>query len=202
MIIIMLVAVLSVGTFAYSTWRSKDGGRIITKIGDIALINFDNGINISGDRLTPVLNYEDGILVDFNIKKTIDDSIAIRIYLTINELSDELKCDAIKFLILNSDDDKEYKIINQGNLSEFDDNSLDIISSLVLDNTNSYFKLYVYMDGNMNNVDMEDKVLDLNLNVDASSELDVFTKDISDSLVGGTVDVNEKSSFNENNLEE
>ena len=71
--ILIVIVICTLTTYAYVTWQGRDtSGGLTTTIGDIATITFDDGINLSGTNLTPVLNYEDGISLSFRVNKKID----------------------------------------------------------------------------------------------------------------------------------
>ena len=170
-IILLIIVVLSIGSFAFITWRSTDGGELITKIGDIATIRFKNGVNINTNKLVPVLNYEDGSELTFSIEKTTDDSVYVNFYLTINSIDEELKNDKLKYILLEKQE-KEYIPVTTGDFSKIEnDNTLNIVKNYQFDKTAQEYKLYIYIDGTKNNQNMDNKNIDINLNVEADTKI-------------------------------
>ena len=170
-IILLIIVVLSIGSFAFITWRSTDDGELITKIGDIATIRFKNGVNINTNKLVPVLNYEDGSELTFSIEKTTDGSVYVNFYLTINSIDEELKNDKLKYILLEKQE-KEYIPVTTGDFSKIaNDNTLNIVKNYQFDKTTQEYKLYIYIDGTKNNQNMDNKNIDINLNVEADTKI-------------------------------
>ena len=170
-IILLIIVVLSIGSFAFITWRSTDGGELITKIGDIATIRFKNGVNINTNKLVPVLNYEDGSELTFSIEKTTDGSVYVNFYLTINSIDEELKNDKLKYILLEKQE-KEYIPVTTGDFSKIaNDNTLNIVKNYQFDKTTQEYKLYIYIDGTKNNQNMDNKNIDINLNIEADTKI-------------------------------
>lgn len=170
-IILLIIVVLSIGSFAFITWRSTDGGELITKIGDIATIRFKNGVNINTNKLVPVLNYEDGSELTFSIEKTTDGSVYVNLYLTINSIDEELKNDKLKYILLEKQE-KEYIPVTTGDFSKIaNDNTLNIVKNYQFDKTTQEYKLYIYIDGTKSNQNMDNKNIDINLNIEADTKI-------------------------------
>ena len=170
-IILLIIVVLSIGSFAFITWRSTDDGELITKIGDIATIRFKNGVNINTNKLVPVLNYEDGSELTFSIEKTTDGSVYVNFYLTINSIDEELKNDKLKYILLEKQE-KEYIPVTTGDFSKIaNDNTLNIVKNYQFDKTTQEYKLYIYIDGTKNNQNMDNKNIDINLNIEADTKI-------------------------------
>ena len=170
-IILMIILVISMGTYAFVSWRSKnDDNGLNTKIGNIATVKFDNGVTLSSNTLSPVLNYEDGISATFSISKTIDTTIYTKLYLSINELSDKLKSNNLKYALLSSLDEEKYTKIAAGDFSKTKDNELIILENQEQDTTTIYYKLYIYIDGTINNGNVQNNTINLSINVEADTK--------------------------------
>jgi len=167
---IMIVIVIgSISSYAYVTWRGRDeSGGLTTTIGNLATITFDNGVNLNTNNLTPVLNYQDGVYITFNINKKIESRILIKSSLTINEIDENLKNSALKYILLKSDDNNSFESIATGDFSIIENNELKLIEDYELITDVTYYKLYIYIDGRQNNTNMSNKNLDVTLNIGAN----------------------------------
>jgi len=170
---IMIVVVIgSISSYAYVTWTGRDeSGGLTTTIGNLATITFDKGVNLSSNNLTPVLNYQDGIHTTFNINKKIDSDVYLKAALTINEIDENLKNPALKYILLKSDDNNIFESIAKGDFSEIETNEIALLEDYQITTTVTYYKLYIYIDGRQNNTDMINKTLDVTLNVGANKDI-------------------------------
>ena len=169
--ILIVIVICTLTTYAYVTWQGRDtSGGLTTTIGDIATITFDDGINLSGTNLTPVLNYEDGISLSFRVNKKIDTEAYMKLLLVINNIDEELKSESLKYILLASDNEANYEKISDGNFSHLSDNELEIIDDYKIDKQLTFYKLYVYIDGKENNNNMQNKSIDATLSVGANKE--------------------------------
>lgn len=187
--IMIVVVISSITTYAYVTWRGRDeSGGLTTTIGDLATITFNQGIHLSSDSLTPVLNYQDGIYTTFSITKKIDTEVYIKSSLTINEMDLELQSKSLKYILLKSEDDNTYESIATGDFSAIEDHELQLLEDYEINTNITYYKLYIYIDGRENNTNMANKTIDVTLNIGANKEAkkDNFTTEITSS----TSDVN------------
>jgi hypothetical protein len=176
-LIMIVIVITSISSYAYITWKSKsDKGSLTTTIGDIAVITFDNGVNINSNTLEPVLNYEDGINMTYSIKKKIDSNVYTDTYLTINEIDNELISDSLKYVLLESNDNNNYEIISEGNFNDIDNNKLLLLDDYKLSIQTTYYKLYIYIDGRSNNNNMKNKNIDVTLNIDATKDTNITKK--------------------------
>ena len=176
----MLIVLISMGSYAFITWRSKTGnGELVTKIGDIAIVRFENGINLNSDTLNPVLNYEDGLKASFDLTKAIDNPIYVKIYFVVNKLPEHLKNENLKFKLFVSDNkESNFVALSSGDFSDIIDNKLLLIDNYELEQEQKYFNLYVYIDGTLNNGINENSNIDLTLGVEADSEINEIAKKI------------------------
>lgn len=177
--IMIIVVIASIGSYAYVTWVGKDlSGGLITTIGDLATITFDRGVDLSSENLTPVLNYEDGIYNSFSINKLLDSKVYIKASLVINEIDEELKSKSLKYVLLKSYDNNVYESIVVGDFSNVVGNEVKILEDYELEVEVSYYKLYIYIDGRVNNTNIVNKKINMTLNIGASNNIDKINDDI------------------------
>ena len=167
--ILLLTLVIGTGTLAWIVWSSKDNTKMNVTIGDLADVSFKTGNDINISNLSPSFNYDDGALTEFSIrkKKGLTTELNTSIYLDITSISDELKNDSFKYVLLASIDGNTY----EGEISRSFKNAsvgkLSIIEDAPLKFDKIYFKLYIWIDGNNeNNTTMQGKSLKGTLNVE------------------------------------
>ena len=167
-LIMIVIVVAAISSYAYITWKGRDDtATLTTTIGNLATITFNDGVEINSNNLTPVLNYEDGIVSTFSITKKIDNSVYINSFLTINKIDQELISDSLKFVLLKSDDNSRFSIISTGSFNTIENNKLTILDDLEINTKTTYYKLYIYIDGTQNNTNMSNKNLEMTLNIGA-----------------------------------
>ena len=188
-IILMLIVIISMGSFAFVSWRSKDNGKLITQIGDVAIVKFENGLKLSSDRLNPVLDYKDGIKTSFNITRTIDSPIYIKLYFIINKLTEEIKNDNLKYKLFIKNNKNDYIQLSEGSFDKIKENNLILLENYKINQDITYFDLYVYIDGNKNNDNIKDISIDLTLGVEANSQLNNITTNITSGVNGESEDI-------------
>jgi len=188
-IVVMILVVVSVGSYAYVTWRGEDtSGGLTTIIGDLATITFEKGVNLSSSNLSPVLSYEDGIYSTFNINKKIDDDVDMKFYLTVNSIDEELKDEALKYILFASSDNNNFDNIASGSFDAVVDSRLNIIEGYRLATQVTYYRLYIYLDGRMDNNNMIGKSLDVILNIGAETVSDDIENEVVDENLDDTND--------------
>lgn len=176
----MIVIVIgSISSYAYVTWKGRDeSGGLTTTIGDLATVTFEKGVHLSSDNLAPVLNYEDGIYLTFNIDKKIETEVYMKSHLIINEIDPNLISNALKYVLLKSEDNINFENIATGDFSNIENNELKLLEDYKLETDITYYKLYIYIDGRQNNTNMANKTIDVSLNIGANKESQEFTTPI------------------------
>ena len=175
----VIVVIGSISSYAYVTWRGRDeSGALTTTIGDLATVTFEKGVHLNSDNLTPVLNYEDGVYLTFNIDKKIDTEVYMKSHLTINEIDQNLISKALKYILLKSEDNINFENIATGDFSNIENNELKLLEDYKLETDITYYKLYIYIDGRQNNTNMANKTIDVSLNIGANKESQEFTTPI------------------------
>ena len=167
--ILLLTMVIGTGTLAWIVWSSKDNTKMNVTIGDLADVSFKTGNDINISNLSPSFYYDDGALTEFSIrkKKGLTTELNTNIYLDITSISDELKNDNFKYVLLSSSDGNTYNEVISSSFKDASVGKLDIVTDSPLTDGKTYYKFYIWIDGNNeNNETMQGKSLKGTLNVD------------------------------------
>ena len=167
--ILLLTMVIGTGTIAWIVWSSKDNTKMNVTIGDLADVSFKSGNDINISNLSPSFYYDDGVLTEFSIrtKKGLAAELYTNIYLDITSISDELKNDSFKYVLLGSIDGNTYNEVASGSFKDASVGKLSIVEDSILDFDKTYYKFYIWIDGNNeNNTTMQGKSLKASLNVE------------------------------------
>ena len=170
--ILLLTMVIATGTFAWIVWSSKDNTKMNVTIGDLADVSFKTGNDINISNLSPSFYYDDGALTEFSIrkKKGLTTELNTSIYLDITSISDELKNDNFKYVLLSSSDGNTYNEVISSSFKDASVGKLSIVTDTPLTDGKTYYKFYIWIDGNNeNNETMQGKSLKGTLNVEVST---------------------------------
>ena len=170
--ILLLTLVIGTGTLAWIVWSSKDNTKMNVTIGDLADVSFKTGNDINISNLSPSFYYDDGALTEFSIrkKKGLAMTLNTNIYLDITSISNELKNDNFKYVLLSSSDGNTYNEVISSSFKDASVGKLDIVTDSPLTDGKTYYKFYIWIDGNNeNNETMQGKSLKGTLNVDVST---------------------------------
>ena len=170
--ILFLTMVIGTGTLAWIVWSSKDNTKMNVTIGDLADVSFKTGNDINISNLSPSFYYDDGALTEFSIrkKKGLATELNTNIYLDITSISDELKNDNFKYVLLSSSDGNTYNEVISSSFKDASIGKLSIVTDNPLTDGKTYYKFYIWIDGNNeNNETMQGKSLKGTLNVDVST---------------------------------
>ena len=170
--ILLLTMVIGTGTLAWIVWSSKDNTKMNVTIGDLADVSFKSGNDINISNLSPSFYYDDGALTEFSIrkKKGLTTELNTNIYLDITSISNELKNDSFKYVLLSSSDGNTYNEVISSSFKDASVGKLDIVTDSPLTDGKTYYKFYIWIDGNNeNNETMQGKSLKGTLNVDVST---------------------------------
>ena len=170
--ILLLTLVIGTGTLAWIVWSSKDNTKMNVTIGDLADVSFKTGNDINISNLSPSFYYDDGALTEFSIrkKKGLTTELNTNIYLDITSISDELKNDNFKYVLLSSSDGNTYNEVISSSFKDASVGKLDIVTDIPLTDGKTYYKFYIWIDGNNeNNETMQGKNLKGTLNVEVST---------------------------------
>ena len=185
--LVLLTSVVLLGTFAWYVWSSKDNTSMNVTIGDLADVSFKTGNDINITNLSPSFNYDDGALTEFSIrkKKGLTTDLYTNIYLDITSISDTLKSPSFKYELLSSSDGNTYNNVSSGNFQDASIGKLNILVDTPLADNKTYYKLYIWIDGNEeNNTSMQSSSMKGVLNVKVGTPTANFVEELDDGTTG------------------
>ena len=185
--LVLLTSVVLLGTFAWYVWSSKDNTSMNVTIGDLADVSFKTGNDINITNLSPSFNYDDGALTEFSIrkKKGLTTDLYTNIYLDITSISDTLKSPSFKYELLSSSDGNTYNNVSSGNFQDASIGKLNILVDTPLADGKTYYKLYIWIDGNEeNNTSMQSSSMKGVLNVEVKEPPANFVEELDDGTTG------------------
>ena len=185
--LVLLTSVVLLGTFAWYVWSSKDNTSMNVTIGDLADVSFKTGNDINITNLSPSFNYDDGALTEFSIrkKKGLTTELYTNIYLDITSISDTLKSPSFKYELLSSSDGNTYNNVSSGNFQDASIGKLNILVDTPLADGKTYYKLYIWIDGNEeNNTSMQSSSMKGVLNVKVGTPTANFVEELDDGTTG------------------
>ena len=168
--VLAFIALIVGVTYAWYTWQNSNNTNVTFTVSG-ADITFDAGSDVTSSRLRPVSTKEIGVEKGYAIEKIITASspvtVYLNLYLTIENLPDELKNESFKWEVYNNNN-----LVSIGN---FKYNSLGdkitIASNQKITSTVSTYKLYIWIDGNMSNPStMQNQTFKFLLSADATDE--------------------------------
>ena len=185
--ILLLTMVIATGTFAWIVWSSNDNTKINVTIGELADVSFKTSNDINIGNLSPSFYYDDGTLTEFSIrkKKGLTTELNTNIYLDITSIDEELKNDNFKYVLLSSSDDNTYNEVASGSFKDASIGKLDIIKDSPLADNKTYYKFYIWIDGNNeNNETMQGRSMKASLNVKVATPTANFVEELDDETTG------------------
>ena len=150
-LIFSFILILIGTTYAYFSWQSTNNPLVNITVEDIGDVIFKGGNEIKATDIGPVLDYNDGEITKFYIKKKMDNNLDININITPTILPDSLKDESFKVKLLSSTDNITYTEIKEDNFKDKETNIKFTLSTTELTNKLTYFKVIFYIDGNMLN---------------------------------------------------
>ena len=150
-LIFSFILILIGTTYAYFSWQSTNNPLVNITVEDLGDVIFKGGNEIKATNIGPVLDYNDGEITEFYIKKKIDNNLDININITPTLLPDSLKDELFKVKLLSSTDNITYTEIKEDNFKDKETNIKFTLSTTELTNKLTYFKIIFYIDGNMLN---------------------------------------------------
>ena len=146
-LIIMIIGT----TYAYFTWQSSNNPLVDITVEDMADVIFKGGNDIDITDIGPVLDYNDGEITEFYIKKKIEDNLDLSINITPTLLPDNLKHESFKVKLLSSNDNITYNEVSEINFKDKEQDTKYELSVVELNQNKTYYKIIFYIDGNMYN---------------------------------------------------
>ena len=164
-ILIVLISLVGLAsTYAWFTWKSSSNTNVTLSIGNLADVTFTSGPDINISNLAPVYNYTDGVSTTFVMKNnSTTNNLNYGIKLDVTSISNELKNESFKYTLL-----KDNKVVQTGNLKNaVNGKTLTLNTGLLAKGSTSNYKLYFWIDGNMeNNSNMMNKSLVGKINIE------------------------------------
>lgn len=171
-LVLLIISVLGLvlgTTYSWLTWTSTNDSVMNITIGNI--VNYEYKVNneINTNDLAPVLDYKDGEVLEFSLNKYNIDNTKVNIYLYINQIDNELKDNSFKYIL-----EKDDSIISEGTFVNSNNNDkIYILENEEVGLEKNNYKLYVYIDGNIeNNNNMMDKKFNCLMNIEIKKEDD------------------------------
>ena len=167
--IISILLILVIGTYALFTWTSPNTS-LTLEVGEMTDVIFQEGNAINATNIGPVLDYNDGEITNFTIINKSEDEPTLSIYLNITNISDNLKDASFKYILQTSTDGSNYTTYKEGNFTTASTGKFYLVEEEQLPSNTTYYKLIIYIDGNMNNPTiMMNNNLTATLNVEAKT---------------------------------
>ena len=146
-LIIMIIGT----TYAYFSWQSTNNPLVDITVEDIADVIIKGGNDINITNIGPVLDYNDGEITEFYIKKKIENNLDLTINIIPTLLPDNLKEESFKLKLLSSNDNITYNEISEINFKDKEQDNIYRLSIIDLNQKVTYYKIIFYIDGNMYN---------------------------------------------------
>ena len=170
-LIFSFILILIGTTYAYFSWQSTNNPLVNITVEDIGDVIFKGGNEIKATNIGPVLDYNDGEITAFYIKKKMDNNLDININITPTILPDSLKDESFKVKLLSSTDNITYTEIKEDNFKDKETNIKFILSTTELTNKLTYFKIIFYIDGNMlNSNNMQGQSFEAKIDISVDSQ--------------------------------
>ena len=154
LIFICIISVTLIGTYALKLWSSTDNTELTFRIGeyqtDSMICKASEDITVSN--IGPVFDYiKDGEVIPFTVLASSDNKNDLNITFNISSITDNLKEESFKYVLLSSVDKVNYNEVTSGNFLNINSNdTIELISDYAINKT-TYYKLIIYIDGNMEN---------------------------------------------------
>ena len=153
-IVICLIVIALVGTYALTIWRSQENTELTLRIGDISGFYCTKGDNIEINNIGPIFDYTiDGESTTFSIDNQTNETANVTVKFHITTITDNLKEESFKYVLMTNTNNSSYTVYKEDDFKDVTSNS----SITLLDNyevglsTRVSFKLVIYIDGNMEN---------------------------------------------------
>ena len=147
-LIITIIAIISLGTYAWLTYRTNSTAMVFT-VGDIETLKITVETYQINENIAPVLAYTSGAEVNVDITNNGINTGAGRLYYQINKIDEPLRNSKFKWTIERSTDGgTNYEVYQQGNFSSATTTEeLTILEDNVPANTSYKYKVYIWLDG-------------------------------------------------------
>lgn len=165
-IVISIILVLIWMTFTYFTWQSNNNPLVDITVEDIADVVFKGGNDLKVTDIGPVLDYNDGEIIDFTVRKKIDDPIYALIQVTPKILPNEFKTSYFKGKLLSSADNTTWNELTEFDFTDKDVDNVYSVYEGEIDDRFAYYKIIFYIDGvDYNSNSLQDKTFEVVIDV-------------------------------------
>ena len=165
-IVISIILVLIWMTFTYFTWQSNNNSLVDITVEDIADVVFKGGNDLKVTDIGPVLDYNDGEIIDFTVRKKIDDPIYALIQMTPKILPNEFKTSYFKGKLLSSADNTTWNELTEFDFTDKDVDNVYSVYEGEIDDRFAYYKIIFYIDGvDYNSNSLQDKTFEVVIDV-------------------------------------
>ena len=177
LIFICIISITLIGTYALKLWSSTDNTELTFRIGeyqtDSMICKASEDITVSN--IGPVFDYmKDGEVIPFTVLASSSNEEKLFINFNIGSITSNLKEESFKYVLLSSTDKINYNEITSGNFLNINSNdTIELISNYVINKT-TYYKLIIYIDGNMENpISMQNGSITGNIEVCSKEKFNV-----------------------------
>ena len=160
-VIFTLLLTIIGGTFAWYTYQSRKSALVLT-IGDLTDAKVTLKPYQINETMVPVNTYENQVYTQVDVNAS--SNIELSLYYKINEISEDLINNGLKYTITSSDSlDGTYSLVKTGDFTSYANNRLDILTVEL--SANAYYRIYVWLDSNFGNQSgLQNLSLDIELN--------------------------------------
>ena len=149
MIFSIITLVLSIGfSFAYYGWVSSNNARVNFNV-CTPKVTFVGGTTINGSNLIPVLNKENGVIKEVEVKvdKTCDNDVTMNLYMSLEIFDMGLSDSSFVYEIYNGT-----TLLTRGNfVGRSQGDVITLLTDEKVSTDKKVYTIYVYLDGNMDN---------------------------------------------------
>lgn len=170
-VILGIILVSIVGTFAWFTWRSNETALVLT-VGDISSAQVTLKPYKIEAELAPATTYEDQVYTNVSAVNNGTTTKKVSLYYHINNIDTALVSESFKYTITKSTDNgvtyTEYKT---GNFSTASNNmDLYIMDESITSSESTKYKVYIWLDGSNPNVGVSGKSFSGELRAEITSD--------------------------------